>query len=50
MDFEEMNSADKKVYRDLCQKIVENCISEDDLHYFHLQDDTSKVQKHFFDL
>ena len=29
---------------------MENCISEDDLEYFKLQDDTSLVQKSFFDL
>ena len=50
MDFHMMKDPDKKVFSNLSQKIVENCISEDDFHYFQLQDDTHKVQKTFFDL
>ena len=38
------------IFSDLSQKIMENCISEDDMEYFKLQDDTSLVQKSFFDL
>ena len=50
LDLEVMKEIDKKVFKDLCQKIVENCLSEDDLEYFRLQDDSSKIQKTFFDL
>ena len=50
MDLEIMKQIDKKVFKDLCQKIVDNCISEDDFNYFHLQDDSAKIQKTFFDL
>merc|ERR1712018_66154 len=38
MDFQMMKDPDKKVFGDLSQKILENCISEDDFHYFQLQD------------
>ena len=50
MDFAVMKDSDKKVFADLSQKILDNCISEDDLQYFRLQDDTHLVQKTFFDL
>ena len=45
-----MKDSDRKVFADLSSKILENCISDDDLQYFRLQDDTSMVQKTFFDL
>ena len=50
MDLDIMKQIDKKVFKDLCQKIVDNCVSEDDFSYFHLQDDSAKIQKTFFDL
>ena len=50
LDLGIMKQIDKKVFKDLCQKIIENCLSDDDLNYFHLQDDSSKIQKTFFDL
>ena len=50
MDFAMMKDSDRKVLGDLSQKILENCISEDDMEYFRLQDDTSLMQKTFFDL
>ena len=45
-----MKDSDRKVLGDLSQKILDNCISEDDMEYFRLQDDTSLMQKTFFDL
>jgi hypothetical protein len=45
-----MMTTEKKLFSDLCQKIIDNCVSEDDFEYFHLQDDTSRIQKTFFDL
>ena len=45
-----MEDVEKKTMSDLSSKILENCISEDDLQYFKLQDDTPLVQKHFFEL
>ena len=50
MDFTMMKDSDRKVLGDLSQKILDNCISEDDMEYFRLQDDTSLMQKTFFDL
>ena len=50
MDFAMMKDSDRKVLGDLSQKILDNCISEDDMEYFRLQDDTSLMQKTFFDL
>merc|ERR1712083_4541 len=49
-DFSSMAAAEKKTMSDLSSKVLENCISEDDLQYFSLHDDTSLVQKHFFEL
>lgn len=41
---------DKKVLGDLLDKIHNNFVSEDDLEYFNLQDDTELVEKFYFDL
>merc|ERR1719483_477196 len=49
-DFAILKATDKNNLHNLSQKIMENCISEDDLEYFKLQDDTYLVQKSFFDL
>lgn len=50
LDFQVMKDAERRVFRDLGQKIHDCCISEDDLVYFNLQDDTFNVHKTYFDL
>ena len=45
-----LGTLDKKVLGDLLEKIHNNFVSEDDLAYFNLQDDSEDVDKYYFDL
>lgn len=49
-DFDTLGTLDKKVLGDLLEKIHNNFVSEDDLAYFNLQDDSEAVDKYYFDL
>jgi hypothetical protein len=49
-DFDNLNTLDKKVLGDLLDKINNNFVSEDDLAYFNLQDDSELMEKYYFDL
>jgi hypothetical protein len=49
-DFEALGATDKKVLADLLDKINNNFVSEDDLEYFNLQDDSELIGKFYFDL
>ena len=44
------NSVEKKVFKDLTRKILESCMSEDDLIYFSGMDDSSIMDKNYFDI
>ena len=43
-------SVEKKVFKDLTRKILESCMSEDDLIYFSGMDDSSIMDKNYFDI
>jgi len=49
-DFDYINSVEKKVFKDLTRKILESCMSEDDLIYFSGMDDSSIMDKNYFDI
>lgn len=49
-DFEFISSIEKKVYKDLRRKILDSCMSEDDIIYFSGSDDSSIINKHYFDI
>jgi len=49
-DFEYISSIEKRVFKDLTRKIIDCCLSEDDLVYFSGADDSSIINKHYFDI
>ena len=49
-DFEFISAIEKRVFSDLSKKILESCISEDDLIYFNGQDDSNLMSRQYFDV
>ena len=49
-DFETLGTLEKKVLGDLLDKIHNNFVSDDDLAYFNLQDDSELIDNYYFDL
>jgi len=49
-DFEYISSIESKVFKDLTKKILESCLSHDDLIYFSGADDSNIINKHYFDI